>query len=615
MNMKMKNILKFGAMGLSVFLFATSCSDYLDSYPYGRVSEEDMWKTQSLVQGLVGICYNYTERNYNNNDGYYLDGITDDAVVTSTTSSMTKWATGAFLPANDAFDDYYSNDYKGIASANKFLEGGKGLNARYMVDSHYNDLVRFRLQGEAFALRAWFEWDLLQRFGGVGIKSGKLLGFPIVTKVVDVLKDDLDWSRNTYEECVQQILNDCDSAYAYLPLAHRDFLVTDPADLAYAGGRLWGRFDGISTVAIKALMYLTYASPLYNPNNDMTRWEMAAKYAKTVIDFKLNVDGKVTNGFNPVTNVDWTNPNFPGIVWSSRYDNNSSTMESALYPGGFQGGAVVGPTQDLVDAFPMSNGYPKDHPLGAKLYDPQKPYANRDPRFYSMIFYNGATANRANNVKTPMYTFECWGNPDELGNMGKDAAGQSRATRTNLYVKKYIYMGFNPSDASIKRMPHSRFYIRWAHMVLAFAEAANEIGGPDYAVDGLTAKQAMKYLRTRKTYDGASLYDKSDPYLDEVAAQGKSSFREFIHNERRIETAFEGMRYYDLRRWSTAADFSSLNQPVHRPTIVKNADGSFTYGTEVVENRVFTSPYTPFPYTDILRMNKVEQNVGWDNWQ
>ena len=75
------------------------------------------------------------------------------------------------------------------------------------------------------------------------------------------------------------------------------------------------------------------------------------------------------------------------------------------------------------------------------------------------------------------------------------------------------------------------------------------------------------------------------------------------------------MRYYDLRRWSTAADFSSLNQPVHRPTIVKNADGSFTYGTEVVENRVFTSPYTPFPYTDILRMNKVEQNVGWDNWQ
>ena len=95
-------------------------------------------------------------------------------------------------------------------------------------------------------------------------------------------------------------------------------------------------------------------------------------------------------------------------------------MESALYPGGFQGNGALGATQDLVDAFPMKNGYPKDHPEGAKLYDPKNPYANRDPRFYSVIFYNNSKANRDNNETKPMYTFECWENQDALG---KDAAG------------------------------------------------------------------------------------------------------------------------------------------------------------------------------------------------
>lgn len=605
----MKNIIVLG-IG-AVMCVMSSCADYMDPYPYGRLSEEDFWNRQDAVQGLVGQCYNYMTRDYNNSEGYYLDGATDDAVITSTTHALTKLATGSLTTNNDPFSGYWGNDYKAIALLNRFLKDSRGFNTRYLIDAHLNDLVRYRLQGEAFALRAWFQWDLLQRFGGKGM-SGKLLGFPIVTEPVNVLKDEINIPRNTYDECVQQILADCDSAYKYLPIAHRDFLVKNSGDLAYAGGRYWGRMDGITTVAIKALVYQTWASPLFNPGNDMTRWEKAAQYAKEVMDFKLEVDGKVANGFNPANQVVWTNPNFPGIIYSSRYNDNNDAMERALYPKGFQGNGVIGATQELVDAFPMKNGYPIDHPEGAKLYDAADPYANRDPRFYSVIFYNGSVANRDNNTTKPMYTFESWENGD--GTKGKDAAGQNATSRTNYHIKKYIYMGLNWGDASIKKQPHSKFFIRWAHMVLTFAEAVNELEGPNGSRFGLSAKDAMKYLRTRKTYDGKALYS-NDPYLNEVAASGSETFRQFIRNERRIETCFEGLRYYDLRRWSKG-DLSILNHPVHKASIEKDADGKYIYKEpEMAENRVYTSMYNPIPYSDILRMDKLEQNEGWDGWK
>ena len=168
----------------------------------------------------------------------------------------------------------------------------------------------------------------------------------------------------------------------------------------------------------------------------MTRWKKAAIYAKQVIDFKLNVDN-VKNGFNSVNRVDWTDPNFPGIVYGSRYDNNNDAMERALYPGGFQGNGALGATQDLVDAFPMKNGYPKDHPEGAKLYDPKNPYANRDPRFYSVIFYNNSKANRDNNETKPMYTLSLI----HIFRYSDGKVGSDSASERWLYIGEYSANG------------------------------------------------------------------------------------------------------------------------------------------------------------------------------
>ena len=593
-----------------ILVLLSSCVDYLDPYPQGNKDSENIWDYQSNIQGMIGWCYDNLSRNYNDNEGAYLDGATDNAVITSSTSAMRRLAVNTITTGQDPFQTYWDEDYRMIRNVNLFLKDRRGYNTRYTLDAHYNDLVRNRLQGEAYAIRAWAEWDLLKKFGGKGV-NGDMLGFPIVTTVIG-LDDNMEYARNTYDECVAQIIADCDSAYKYLPIAHRDFLVPS-GDRNYAGGKYWGRFDGITTRAIKALVYMTWASPRFNPGNDIARWDSAASNAKEVIDFKLNVD-HMSDGdsFREANGVAWSNPNFGGIVFTSRYNTNNESMELLFYPGGFQGNGDIGATQELVDAFGMKNGRPITDPLSG--YNPADPYKDRDPRFYAAIFYNTAKANRDNNTSKPMYTFENWANG------GKDAAGAAQNnTLTNYYIKKFLYMGWNRSDASLKRQPRSKFFIRWAHMVLTFAEAANQVVGPNDATRyGMSAKAALKYLRVRKTYDNTNGLSATDPYLDEVATAGTAAFDALVRNERRIELCFEGSRFYDLRRWTTDADWQSvINQPVHGAGVTLNPDGTtFTYDLtgNVVEPRSFQSPYLPIPYNEVLRNSKLVQNEGWETW-
>jgi hypothetical protein len=615
--MKTKKIILFGL----ILVLITSCKDYLDPWPNGNYDSDTIWQYQNLVQGLINRCYdNIAEgsvggstRNYNNNEGVYLDGVTDDAVITSSTNVMRRYAVNAMTTSQDPFQTYWDRDYRSIAQCNTFLKDRRGYNTRYMVNALYNKQVRDRLQGEAFALRAWFEWDLLQKFGGMS--NGQMLGFPIITDVISV-NDEINYARNTYDECVHQILTDCDSAMKYLPLAHRDFLYPSGTDLNYLGGRYWDRFDDIATMGIKANVYLTWASPRFNTGNVTARWDSAAHIAKKIIDFKINVDHVASgNSFRPDAAVSFTNPNSPEIVFSTRYKTGNDDMERMFYPGNFQGNGQIGATQELVNSFGDDLGYPITHP--SSDYDPADPYAHRDPRFYSVIFYNTAEAKRATGGTT-MYTFENWNNG--VNGAGKDAAGtRSDNSRTNYHIKKYVFMDLNWSDASVKRAPHSKFIYRWSHFVLIFAEAANHVThDPNAALYGLTPKDAIKYMRARKTYDGATPgFSVTDPYLEEVATAGETAFDAFVKNERRIETCFEGMRFYDLRRWTTDANWKSvINQEVHGAYIVQTAAPStFTYDFNwPVEERKLPSPYNPIPYNEILRMNKLVQNDGWPSW-
>ena len=594
------NTVKKAALAATMIFAVSSCSGFLDPYPSAIRDGDYVVSAPTTMQGLIGECYEWISTNYNNNEGAYMDCLTDNAVRTSKTDAVSRMAVGVNAPDNNPFQTYWTRDYQGIYNTNLFLKDQAGRKVRYMLDAHLNKLLSDMLWGEAYALRAWFEWDLLQKFGGRGT-DGRLLGFPIITEPLKEWGDG--FARNTYDECVAQILADCDSAYKYLPLAHRDFLVDSSDDLTVLGSRNWGRIDGITTVAIKALVYQTWASPRFNPDGDITRWQKAAEYAKEVMDFKKNVDATVSGGFNRRNAVNWFDPNSPEIVFGSRYNSGSEAMEKMFYPGGFQGDGTMGATQDFVDAFGMADGYP----LGQSptyAYDDQDPYVNRDPRFYSNIFYNGRTITTGSSSRT--YTFENWAG-------GKDEAEASGTnSRTNYHIKKFVYKGLNWSESSVGRMPHSKFLIRWTHMVLCFAEAANHVAGPLGDVDGLSAKEAVSWLRSRTTYDGDAGIEE-DPYLEQIALMGEKEFDKFLRNERRIETAFEGTWFFDLRRWSTS--LADLNKTLYRPSISRNAAGYFSYDYSTrIEDRSFTSAYLPIPYKEMLNVPGMVQNEGWENW-
>ena len=100
----------------------SSCENYLDPLPKGNYSSENMWYYQQNVKGLIGGCYDYMPNNYNNNEGAYLDGATDNAELTNSTNSMKRFATGSLTTSQDIFLTYWDRDYKAIYLVNLFLK-------------------------------------------------------------------------------------------------------------------------------------------------------------------------------------------------------------------------------------------------------------------------------------------------------------------------------------------------------------------------------------------------------------------------------------------------------------------------------------------------------------
>ena len=589
---------------LPTLLAVAACADFLEPLPNGSYNEENYEDYPSLVRGYVEKAYALRPSTYISMGYIGADGLADNMTWRSRTAEGYKMATGVCLPSDNPLSAIYKRDYTGIYYCNLFLKDDQGLNTRYMVDKTANRNLQRALQGDAYALRAWYLYDLLKWFGGRGAQSGALLGVPLMTGPMDPEKADMrSIERAPFEDCIAQVVSDCDSAIKYLPLGNRDFLKEEEM-IPVLGAVRYRRMDGASAMALKALVLLTWASPAYNTSGDLNRWHEAALAAKKAIDYKLDTEGVVTDGFDPSKPFMWLNPNAQEAYYISQISSNS-TYETAFYPQGFNGEANYGPTQELVDAFPMANGYPIDRPEGG--YDPADPYAGRDPRFYEDIFYDGARVARNTNASDIMYTFN-------TAEGGADAPGRVNTSPTGYYIRKFVYTGWNKADNSVETAQHCIFFLRWTHMVLAFAEAANNVVGPlDSETYGLSAKDALAYIRNRPTESGAKgIGAAGDPYLEECAARGFSAFDALVKNEWRIETCFEGYRFHNIRRW--AKDVSEINVPLHRIKIEQTGE-SRTYAVEELERRQYPSLWMPLPYTEMRKAPLLEQNEGWETWR
>lgn len=581
---------------LLTVIAAAGC-DFLEPFPDGSYNEENYSDYPTIIRGYIDKAYNLRPGTYYAYEYLGTDAASDDMMYRTKSNSLRQFSIGNAQMSSHPFSGIWSRDYKAIYYVNLFLKDNLGKNTRYLVDDGSNAVLQRCLQGDAFGLRAWYGLNLLEFWGGEGA-DGSLLGVYIPTEPIDIETDSgHDMVRPPFEDSVKQILADCDSALKYLPPANRDQYLQGE-NFHVTGAIRYRALDGVSVKALKAKALLMWASPAFNPSNDKTRWQKAAEAAKEVIDFKLTGE---TGGLDPKAGFMWTNPNTPEIIYLSNISQNS-TYETHFYPLGFGGDAELTPSQELVDAFPMANGYPIDNPLS--LYDPSNPYAGRDPRFYANIFYNGCEVIRNQSPFGQMYKFD-------IADGGKDAPGGIKTSPSGYYVKKYVSLGWNPNDVSIQTAQHCIFYLRWAHMCLAFAEAANNAVGPNTPIDGLTAKQALAYIRSRKVNTGTEEVNGvgtvADPYLDACAAS-QADFGKLVKNEWRVETCFEGIRFHNVRRW--AGSVSDINVPVSGVTI---SGGTYTY--REIERRNYPSIWMPIPYRELRLAPGMVQNKGWESWK
>ena len=565
-------------IALSAFFAVCGCS-FLEPFPDGSYNEDNYSEYPTIIRGFIDKAYNLRPSSYYTTEFIGLDSCTDDMLYRDKAAGNRQFAIGNAQMTSNPLSGVWTRDYEAIYYVNLFLKDDIGRKTRYLVDPGSNEVLQKCLQGDAFGLRAWY---------GVYIPTE-----PVAAENFD----NKTLVRPSYAESVKQILADCDSALKYLPPANRDQYLQGEA-FHVTGAIRYRALDAVSIKALKARVLLTWASPAFNPAGDKTRWEKAARAAKEVIDFKLRSEA---GGLDPRGSFMWTNPNAAEIIFLGNIVQNA-TYETNFYPLGFGGSANIVPSQELVDAFPMANGYPITDP--ASGYNKSRPYEGRDPRFYASIFYDGCTVIRNQSPYTLMYTFE-------IADGGKDAPGGLRTSPSGYYVKKYVSLGWNPNDVSVQTAQHSIFFLRWTHMCLAFAEAANQAAGPNTPIDGLTAKEALAYIRSRKvntgTQDENGVGADGDPYLEACAAS-RSAFDKLVKNEWRIETCFEGVRFKNVRRWAT--DVSEINVPVSGVSI---EGGQYTYNE--IERRSFPSLWMPIPYREMRLAPGLVQNKGWEDWK
>lgn len=504
-----------------------------------------------------------------------LECFSDDAVPSAEGNEGWNIIRGGYSPVS-TFDDNWGSCYNGIRTANIFLNN-------YLRVPWADSSLKVWLPNEARALRAYFYYELIKRYGGVPLMGDKVFE-PNDPELLNL-------KRNSFEECVNYIVSELDRV--------KDSLRPDASLANRTTDADFGRMRKSIVMAIKAKVLLLAASPLFNPSStpnkpytgysaySADRWKAAADAAKAVMD--LGIYDLESNRYTLMLQ----RANKEHIFFRMSDPRTSNDYSYYMSPPGYKPGnrnseGRVSPTQELVDVFPMKNGKAITDPLSG--YNPANPYAGRDPRLEQTVFYNGAKW-----LQRPIEIFE--GGKDKPNN----ATLAPVQTQTGYYAKKFC-----ANDSSSANYT-STFYrdggfippwsiIRYADILLIYAEAKNEYSGPDASV----------YAAVEKIRQRAGL----SPYIL-PAGLSQSQMRDVVWNERRIELAFEEQRFWDIRRWKIAkAVYGTM---LHGVIITKNADGTFTYSPKNVTTPYFTDAMYLFPIAiKETQVNPgIEQNPGY----
>ncbi|MBC9933243.1 RagB/SusD family nutrient uptake outer membrane protein [Chitinophaga qingshengii] len=513
-------------------IVAVSCNKaLLDTTPHDKYTEATFWTTPEAANaGLTG-CYSVLR-----NDGVFGGkGSNNATALWDETLSPNAWNNGESLQYKYVANGTHMASTGGIISARySDCYGGVGrcntLLAKIDQVPGLDDSQKKLMKGQALFLRALYYFMLQNYYGGVPL-------------ILDLPNKDTQSQlpRNTREEVVAQVLKDLEDAAAMLPLTY--------------GASDKGRATKGAAMSLKARVLLFEASPLLNPANDATKWANAAAAAKAVMD----LGGTGYGLFNNYRNLFMKqNENNQEVIFDVQYLFPNQAHSFDLICSQYNSNA---PVLGLAQAYYMKNGLPIADP--ASGYDPQNPYLNRDPRLQGTITY-----------PTDIY-------------QGK-VVDTKRFAITGYGVKKFsVYDSIVPAkaDQDLKggQSDINFIVLRYADILMMYAEAQNEAVGPD-----ATVYEALNKIRDRVKM----------PHFK--PGLSKEEMRKEIRHERRVEFACEGLYYNDLRRWKTAE--VEMNGPI------------YNYAGKEVEKRIFNPKrdyWWPIPQTEKDLNPNLEQNPGY----
>jgi starch-binding outer membrane protein, SusD/RagB family len=578
--------LVLGLLGVS------GCQNVLDVKPKDQFPDQAVFTDPNLAQAFLNDIYRGMGHGLYEimlasmtDEAHFIHNYNTEVVVQSLITSSARGAIddGRFSHFN------WGPTYSRIRQANIFLSNIDAAN--------FDAALKQRMKGEALFLRAYFYHNLMRMYGGV----------PLITKVYG-LNEDYEVARNSFQETVDFIVANADSAAALLPLS-------------YSGTDV-GRATKGAALALKARVLLYAASDLYNvnpstseftgyttPQDRAALWRAAKDAAKAVMD--LGIYGL----FHPSpANAQEAAKNYGDLFLQQMSEEVIlnrfflSTRDDGYNPGlhngpnGFHTWGGNTPIENLIDDYRMADGSKFDwtNPVQAA-----KPYTNRDPRFYATIAYDGAPwRTRPADVQNldpvgTIQTFRALKLPNGSLVAGLDTRDSPVENWNGAYSGYYIRKFIDPSvNAQFTKEQVPWIFFRYAEVLLNYAEASIEL---NETADALTAlNQIRRRAGMPDLVDGPDLRDE-------------------YRNERRVEMAFEEQRFFDVRRWMIAPQV--LNKDAFGINIF--ADGAsptdrstwtnYQYQPHSIQSRAWDNKmyFMPISMDELNRNSKLQQNPGF----